>query len=145
MHHFWAQNGSFAPLPKKKEWFCTNHYYYFCLPIGTFHCAKFKKILTADPELWQCTIFGPKMVHLPPIFFFGKLLISFWSTYQPLSLCKILKNSTSRSRVMRIHNFWAKMAYFPKWEFFSENLLTSLVSFMHAYLHAKNQSQILIC
>ena len=38
----------------------------------------------------------------------------------------------------------------PKWpispneNFFSENLLMSLVSFIHAYLHAKNQSQILI-
>ena len=29
----------------------TNHYYYFHLPIDPFHCAKFKKILTADPEL----------------------------------------------------------------------------------------------
>ena len=29
----------------------TNHYYYFRLPIGSFYCAKFKKILTADPEL----------------------------------------------------------------------------------------------
>ena len=37
----------------------------------------------------------------------------------------------------------------PKWsicvkQIFSENLLMSLVSFIHAYLHAKNQSQILI-
>ena len=38
----------------------------------------------------------------------------------------------------------------PKWPispnetFFSENLLMSLISFIHAYLHAKNQSQILI-
>ena len=34
----------------------------------------------------------------------------------------------------------------PKWptRIFSENLFMSLVSFMHAYLHAKNQSQILI-
>ena len=31
--------------------FGTNNYYYFHLPIGPFHCAKFKKILTADPEL----------------------------------------------------------------------------------------------
>ena len=28
--------------------------------------------------------------------------------------------------------------------FFSENLLMSPVSFIHAYLHAKNQSQILL-
>ena len=46
--------------------------------------------------------------------------------------------------------FWAcaifgpKMTHFPKWEFFSENLLMSLVSFSNADLNAKNQSQILI-
>ena len=31
--------------------FGTNHYYYFHLPTGPFRCTKFKKILTADPEL----------------------------------------------------------------------------------------------
>ena len=29
----------------------TNHYFHFHLPTGPFHYAKFKKILTADPEL----------------------------------------------------------------------------------------------
>ena len=38
-----------------------------------------------------------------------------------------------------------KWSIFPNENFFSENLLMSLVSFIHAYLHAKNQSQILIC
>ena len=64
--------------------------------LAPFIVQNFKKILPADPELWGCAIFGPKMAH------------------------------------------------FPKWEFFSENLLMSLVSFIHAYLHAKNQSHILI-
>ena len=64
--------------------------------LAPFIVQNFKKILPADPELWGCAIFGPKMAH------------------------------------------------FPKWEFFSENLLMNLVSFIHAYLHAKNQSQILI-
>ena len=40
--------------------------------------------------------------------------------------------------------FWPKMTHFPKWDSFSENLLVSLVSSIHAYLHAKNPSQILI-
>ena len=31
--------------------FGTNHYFHFHLPTGPFHYAKFKKILTADPEL----------------------------------------------------------------------------------------------
>ena len=38
-----------------------------------------------------------------------------------------------------------KWRIFPNENFFSsENLLMSLVSFIHAYLHAKNQSQVLI-
>ena len=84
------------PICPEQFFFGTNHYYYFHLPIDPFHCAKFKKILTADPELWRCAIFGHKMAH------------------------------------------------FLKWESFSENLLISLVSFIHAYLHARNLSQILI-
>ena len=53
------------PICHEQNFFGTNHYYYFHLPIGPFHCAKFKKILPADPELWGCTIFGPKMAHFP--------------------------------------------------------------------------------
>ena len=46
---------------------------------------------------------------------------------------------------MRISNFWAQNGPFPQMRiFFSENLLMSLVSLIHAYLHAKNQSQIFI-
>ena len=84
------------PICHEQNFFGTNHDYYFHLPFDPSHCVKFKKILTAGPELWGCAIFGSKMVHLQ----------------------------------MRI--------------FFSENLLMNLVSFIHAYLHAKNQSQILI-
>ena len=49
------------PICPEQNFFGTNHYYYFHLPIGPFHCAKFKKILTVDPELWGCAIFGSKM------------------------------------------------------------------------------------
>ena len=68
------------PICHQNFFFGTNHYYYFHLPIGTFHCAKFNKILTVDPKLWRCAIFGLKIVHLPQ-FFFGKLLISLSSTF----------------------------------------------------------------
>ena len=40
--------------------------------------------------------------------------------------------------------FGPKMANLPKLKFILENLLISLVSFIHVYLHAKNRSQILI-
>ena len=71
------------PICHEQFLFGTNHYYYFHLPTGPFHCPKFfhlptgpfhcpefLKIITADPELRGCAIFGPKMVHLPQTKFF---------------------------------------------------------------------------
>ena len=164
--------------------------------LAPFILQNFKKILRADPELWGCAIFGPKMAHLPwTKFFWYKPLLLLSSTYWPFSLCKILKNSYSRSRVMRMCHFWAQngplatthppvpqkkmfrkiiniiliyllapslckiLKKFFQWmcnfwvqndpfsqmRIFSENLLMSLVSFIHAYLHARNLIQILIC
>ena len=116
------------PIYPERISFDTNHYY-FHLPIGPFHCAKFKKFLQQ--------IQAKNGPFVPNKFFFEKLLISFSSTYQPLSLCKISKNFFQR-------NFWAQNSLFPQMRIFAENLLMSLVSFIHAYLHAKNQSQILV-
>ena len=46
---------------------------------------------------------------------------------------------------MRMRNFRAQNRPFPQMRIlFSEKLLMNLVPFIHAYLHAKNQSQILI-
>ena len=53
------------PICPEQFFFGTKYYYYFRLPIGPFHCVKFKIILTADPELWEYAIFGLKMTHLP--------------------------------------------------------------------------------
>ena len=128
----------------EQNFFVTNHYYYFHLPIGPFYCAKFKKILTADPELWGYLIFGPKMVHLPQIFW-GKI-INIIPIYllAPFIVQNLKKNSSSRPRVMRMRYFWAQNGPFPQMRIFSENMLMSLLSLIHAYLHTKNQSQILI-
>ena len=94
-----------APFLGRKQPICPEQNIFWCKTLlllsstyGPFHCAKFKRNLTMDPELWRCIIFGPKVVHLPEIYI----------------------------------------------SIFSENLLMSLVSFIHTYLHAKNWSQILI-
>ena len=39
-----------------------------------FSLCKIWKILTRDPQLWGCTIFRPKMVYLPKITFFWKII-----------------------------------------------------------------------
>ena len=39
------------PICHEQNFFGTIHYHYFHLPFEPFHSAKFKKILTGDPEL----------------------------------------------------------------------------------------------
>ena len=55
-----------------------------------FILQNFKKILTADPESWECATFRPKTVHLSwKKFFWCKPLSLLSSTYFCFSLCKI--------------------------------------------------------
>ena len=126
------------------KFFGTNHCYYFHLPIDPFDCAKFKKILKTDPELSPCTILGPKVVHLPQTFYLENY---YYYSHLPISTfhcAKFKQNSSCGSRVMRMGNLWTQNGPFPQIRTFSENLLIRLVSFIRAYLLAKNQIQILI-
>ena len=80
-----------------------------------------------------------------PNFFFWKIInIILIYLIAPLIVQNSKKNSSSGFRVMRMCHFWAQNGPFPQIRIFPENLLISLVSFIHAYLNAKNQSQILI-
>ena len=127
MCHFWSQNG---PFVLNKIFWCKS-LLLFPLTYWPFSLCKIKKIFTAGPELWGCTIFGPKMVHLHQ-FFFGKIInITLIYLQAPF----IVQNW---SRVMRMCNFWAQNNPFPQMRIFSENLLMKLVSFIHAYLYTIN-------
>ena len=90
MCHFWAQNNFFA---LNKFLLVKAIDITFIYLLALFIAENFKKILREDSDLWACTIFESKMVHLPQtrIFLEKKLLILFSSTYWPLSLCKIFK------------------------------------------------------
>ena len=88
-----------------------------------FILQNFLKILRANPELRGCAIFKPKIAHLSYKKFFGTLLL-LSSTYCPFSLCKILKNSCSRFRVMKMFHFWVKNGPFvPNKTFLGGELL----------------------
>ena len=114
----------FRPKMAHLSWtkfFGTNHYYYFHLPIGPFHCAKFKKnSCSASRIMRMCHFWYQNGPLAPNKNVFGKLLKSFSSSYYPFSLCKIFKTF-----FQQIHSyedvpiFGPKMAHFPKWEFFS--------------------------
>ena len=64
----------------EQNFFGTNRYY-FHLPIGPFHCAKFKKILTADPVMSMHHFWAQHGPFARNNFFFQKSLISLLSTY----------------------------------------------------------------
>ena len=115
-----AQVGPKWPICPAQNSFVTNHYYYFHLPIASFHCGKFKKIVAADPELWGYAILGPKMV--PNIIFIYLL-----SPFIAQNFKKILTVDPE---------LWCTT--FAQMRVFSENLLIIYVSFIHTYLHAKN-------
>ena len=69
------------------NFFSKNNYLNFNVPItcpfhASFILQNSKKILAADPELWGCAIFGPKMAHLSwKKNFWYKLLLLLSSTY----------------------------------------------------------------
>ena len=48
------------------------NYWYWSHLLEPFIVQNSKKILPADPELWGCAIFGPRMAHFPNWEFFQK-------------------------------------------------------------------------
>ena len=130
-HLFWTKHFLVKPL---------------LLLSSTFHCAKFKRNLRVDSELWGCAPFlGPKQSICPKQkSFWYKPLLLLSSTYGPSHCAKFKRNLTMDPKLWRCTIFGPRLVHLPQIKFLSGNLLMSLVSFIHAYLHAKNQSQILI-
>ena len=130
-------SGPKQPICPEQKNFGANHYYYFHLPNGIFHSAKFKNILTVDPELLL-----KRSICLPKEFFWKIINVILIYLLASFIVKNFLKSSSSGYRIMRMQNFWVQNGPFPQMRMFSENLIMSLVSFIHAYLHAKNQRQI---
>ena len=108
------------PICHEQDFFGTNHYHYFHLPIGPFHCAKFTKIYTVDPELQGCTIFGSKMVHLHQFFFWKIIKIILIYLLAPFIVQNFKKILPADPELWGCAIFGPKMAHFPKWEFFQK-------------------------
>ena len=99
MCHFWAQNGPFAPS-KFFFWKIINIILIYLL--APFIVQNFKKILPADPELWGCAIFGPKMAHFPKWeFFFRKPVNEPCFFHSCLSTCQ-----KSKSDINLLVKYW---------------------------------------
>ena len=103
-----------------------------------------KKFLRLIQNYDDAPFLGPKWSICTKQFFF-LLEIYYHHSHLPISPFHYVKfKKDSSSRVMSMCNLWVQNGPFPQIRIFLENLLMSLVSFIHAYLHARNQSQILI-
>ena len=83
--------------------------------LAPFILQNFKRILRANPELWGCAFFGPKIPQFVlKIFFRYKPLLLLSSTYWPFLLGKILKKFLERIQSI----FGLKMVHLPQTIFF---------------------------
>ena len=110
----------FGPKMAHLSWtfFGTTHYD-FHLPIGPFHCAKFKKKFLLQIQNYQDMLFlGPKWSIWPKQFFFWKIiniiLIYLLASFIVQNFKKILPRDPES---WGCTIFGPKMANFPKWEF----------------------------
>ena len=61
------------PICPEENFFGTNYYHYFHLPIGPFHCANLKKLLKKIQSYEDASFLGPKWCICPKQFF-GKII-----------------------------------------------------------------------
>ena len=114
LHHFWGQNSPFAWT----KFFGTSHCFYFHLPIGPFHCGKYKKILATDPELWRCTIFGPQWsICAKQIFSWKIITIIIIYLLAPFIVQNFKKILPADPELWAWAIYGPKMAHFPRYEF----------------------------
>ena len=107
MCHFRAQNGPFA---LNKTFLVQTIIITFIYLLALFIVQNLKKFLQQIQSYEDAPFLGPKWSICPKQIFFGKLLISFSSTYQPLSLGKILKKF-----FQRIQSYEDAQFLGPKW------------------------------
>ena len=91
--------------------------------------TKCQKIIRTDPELGRCTIFGPKVAIFPKHFFGGGNY--YYQSHLPISPFDCATFRAQHDPFPQIRNFFRKP-------------VNESCYFIHAYLQAKNQSQILI-
>ena len=81
---------------------------------------------------------GPKWSICPNFFLYKIINIILIYLLAPFIVQNFLKIFSGGSKSMRMPNFWAQNVPFAQMRTFSENMLMSLVSLIHAYLHPKN-------
>ena len=105
-------------------------------------CKILKKFLGLIQSYEDVPFLGPKRSYCPKLFFLKIINIILIYLLAPFTVQNFKIIPVDPPELLGCTIFGPKMTHFHKWEIISENLLMSFVSFIQAYLHAKNQSQI---
>ena len=143
MCHFWAQNG---PFFLNKIFLVQTIVITFIYLLALFIVQNSKKISYRIQSYDDAPFLVSKWSICPKQNFLRKIIIIMLIyLLAPFIVGNFKKILPADPELWGCAILVSKIAHFPKWEFFFwEKLLTSLVSFIHVYLHAKNESQILI-
>ena len=119
MCHFWAQNG---PFYLNKILLVQAIIITFIYLLVLFIVQNLKKVLTADPELWGCAIFGSKMVHLPQTKKLLEKIIKIIFIYQlvPFIVQNFKETLPADPELWGCAIFGPKMTHLLKQEFFQK-------------------------
>ena len=105
MCRFEVQNGPFAI---NKFFFDTNHIIIFIYPLALFIMQNLKKFLQRIQSYEDVPFLGPKWSICSNFLFWKIINITLMYLLAPFIGQNLKKNSSSESRVMRMHNFWAQ-------------------------------------
>ena len=137
MCHFQAQNGLFV---LNKIFLAQTIIITFIYLLAIFTVQNFKKFLQQIQSYEDVPIFGTKWSICPKQNFFLKIINIILN--HPLASFIVQNLKTILPAAPEL---WGAQFLSPKWAIFqSENFIRKPVSFIHAYLHPKNQSQMLI-
>ena len=110
--------------------------------LAPFILKKILKILLADPELWGCANFWPKMAHFSWAIFFGiNHYYYFDLPIGPFHCAKFKKILPADPELWGCTIFETKMAHFPKWEFFFFRKPINEPCFFHSCLSTCQKSK----
>ena len=132
-HHFRDQNG---PFVLNKNFLVQTIVITFIYLLALFIVQNLKKFLQRIQNYDDAPFLGPNQ-SICPKFFFEKLLLSFSSTYQSLSLCKIFKKFFQQIQSCEDVQFLV-----PKWPIspndnFFRKPVNELCFFYSCLLHAR--------
>ena len=111
--------------------------------LAPFIMQNLKKILGADPKLWGCAIFGPKIAHLSWTKFFGtNHYYYFHLPIGPFHCAKFKKILASDPELWRCVIFGPKMSHLPQMIFFWK-IIKIIFIYLLAFFIVQNFKKIL--